>query len=86
MNFTLVTADIVGFYPSISHKAGLKALKNPLGKNEQKHIFIETLIYMVEFVLKKTFLNLMALLNNKFLEWPLVQSVLLLTLVYLWIR
>ena len=55
MNFTLVTADIVGFYPSISHKAGLKALKNPLGKNEQKHIFIETLIYMVEFVLKNNF-------------------------------
>ena len=55
MNFTLVTADIVGFYPSISHKAGLKALKNPLGKHEQKHIFIETLIYMVEFVLKNNF-------------------------------
>ena len=51
----LVTADIVGFSPSISHKAGLKALKNPLGKNEQKHISIETLINMVEFVLKSNF-------------------------------
>ena len=30
----LVTADVVGLYPSIPHKAGLKALKNALEKRE----------------------------------------------------
>ena len=53
-NVILVAVDIVGLYPSISHRAGLKALKNPLGMNEQKHISIETLINMVEFVLKNS--------------------------------
>ena len=52
----LVAVDIVGLYPSISHRAGLKAIKNPLGMNEQRHISIEILINMVEFVLKNNFL------------------------------
>ena len=35
-NAILVTADVVGFYPSISHDVGLKALKQALVKREQK--------------------------------------------------
>ena len=35
-NGILVTADVVGFYPSISHDVGLKALKQALVKREQK--------------------------------------------------
>ena len=36
-NVILVTADVVGLYPSIAHKAGLKALKNDLDK---RNIFL----------------------------------------------
>ena len=50
-----MTADVVGLYPSIPHKAGLKALKNALDKRKQKHIPTEKLINMVEFVLKNNF-------------------------------
>lgn len=32
-NGILVTANVVGLYPSIPHKAGLKALENALEKN-----------------------------------------------------
>ena len=34
----LVMADVVGLYPSIPHKAGLKALKKALGKRENRSI------------------------------------------------
>ena len=54
-NTILVTADVVGLYPSIPHKAGLQALKNILEKIDQKHIPTEKLISMAEFVLKNNF-------------------------------
>ena len=54
-NPILVTADIVGLYPSIPNKAGLQALKNTLEKRGQKHIHTEKLINMAEFVLKINF-------------------------------
>ena len=50
-----MTADVVGLYPSIPHKAGLQALKNILEKIDQKHIPTEKLISMAEFVLKNNF-------------------------------
>ena len=50
-----MTADVVGPYSSIPHKAGLKALKNALRKREQKHIPTEKLINMTESVLKNNF-------------------------------
>ena len=51
-NAILVTADVVGLYASIPHKARLQGLKNVLEKRKQKHISTEKLIKMVEFVLK----------------------------------
>ena len=54
-NAILVTADVVGLYPSIPHKTGLKALKNALDKRKQKHIPTGKLINMAEFVLKNNF-------------------------------
>ena len=57
-NVMLVTANVVVLYPSIPYKAGLKALKNPLGKKEQKHIPTEKLINMEEFVLRNNFFEL----------------------------
>ena len=35
-NAILVPADVVGLYPSISHNVGLRAVKEVLGKREQK--------------------------------------------------
>ena len=54
-NAILLTADVVGLYPSIRHKTRLKALKNALRKSKQKHIPTEKLINMAEFVLKNNF-------------------------------
>ena len=54
-NAILVTADVVGLYPSIPHNARSKALKNALDKRKQKHIPTEKLISMAEFVLKNNF-------------------------------
>ena len=85
-NVILVTADVVGLYPSIPHKTGLKALKNALDKRKQKHVPTEKLINMAEFVLKNNFFELMVRLSNRFQERPLVQSVLPLTPVYIWTR
>ena len=54
-NVILVTADVVGLYPSIPHKARLKALKNALEKREQNNIPTKKLISVAKFVLKNNF-------------------------------
>ena len=51
----LLTADVVGLYPRIPHKAGLSALKEALDKRTRKEIPTENLIKMAEFVLKNHF-------------------------------
>ena len=51
----LVTADVVGLYPSIPHKAGLEALRRRLDKREVFEIPTEDIVQMVEFVLKNNF-------------------------------
>ena len=50
-NAILVTADVVGLYPSIPHQAGLIALKEALDK---KKIPTDDLIRMAEFVLSNS--------------------------------
>ena len=54
-NAILVTVNIVGLYPSIPHKAGLKAIKNAQDKRKQKHIPTEKLINMAELMLQNNF-------------------------------
>ena len=51
----LVTADVVGLCPGISHKAGLSALREALDKITHQEIPTENLIKMAEFVLKNNF-------------------------------
>ena len=51
----LVTADVVGLYPSIPHEAGLSAIREALDKRTRKKIPTENLIKMAEFVLKNNF-------------------------------
>ena len=60
-NAVLVTADVVGLYPSISHEAGLIALKEALENRSVKKIPTESLIKMAEFALKNNLFEF----NNK---------------------
>ena len=46
----LVTAAVVGLYPSIPHKVGLKALRNDLENRNYKEIPTENLVKMAYFV------------------------------------
>ena len=52
-NSILVTADVVGLYPSIPNNAGLKVLKDALDCRQNKKIPIDMLVKMAEFVLTK---------------------------------
>ena len=51
-NAILVTADVVGLYPSIPHEAGLEALYEKLQERVEKKIPSSDLVNMTEFVLK----------------------------------
>ena len=53
-----MTADVVGLYSSIPHKAGLRALKEVLKRSEEKTISIEDLLKMAEFLLKNNYFDL----------------------------
>ena len=54
-NAILVTADVVGPYPSIPHEAGLQALEEALENRNQKQISTDKLVKMAQFVLKNNF-------------------------------
>ena len=54
-NAIFVTADVMGLYPSIPHKVGLKALREVLDKREQRTIPTSELIRMANFVLKNNY-------------------------------
>ena len=51
----LVTADVVGLYPSIPHEVGLRTLREALNKRDEKTIPTEKLLKMAEFVLKNNY-------------------------------
>ena len=54
----LVTADVVGLYPSIPHEAGLKALREVLDKREEHTFATNELMMMKDFVLKNNYFEL----------------------------
>ena len=54
-NAILVTADVVGLYPSIPHEAGLQALEEALENRNHKQIPTDKLLKMAQFVLKNNF-------------------------------
>ena len=56
-NAILVTADIVGLYPSIPHNDGLEVLKKQLDNFYEKSIPTEDLVKMAEFVLKNNYFD-----------------------------
>lgn len=51
----MVTADVVGLYPSITHKDGLDALEELLEGHKEKNIPTETFLKLAEFVIKNYF-------------------------------
>ena len=53
----LVTADVIGLYPSISHKAGLEALRKRLNERDSPKVPTEDIVRMADFVLKNNFLE-----------------------------
>ena len=54
-NAILVTADVVGLYPSILHETGLQALEGAPENRQRKQISTDKLVKMAEFVLKNNF-------------------------------
>ena len=68
-NAILVTADVVGSYPSIPHQAGLIALKEALYKRLSRNKPTTDLIKMGEFVFSNNFLNLIVTHSNKYQGW-----------------
>ena len=57
-NAILVTADVVGLYPSIPLEVDLRALREALDKRDEKTIPTEELLKIAEFVLKTIISNL----------------------------
>ena len=53
----LVTADVVGLYPSIPHNAGLDGLKDTFDCSQNKKIPTDMLVQMEEFVLSNNYFN-----------------------------
>ena len=51
----LVTADVIGLYPSISHETGLEALRKRLNERDSPKVPTENIIQMADFVLKNNF-------------------------------
>ena len=48
-NTILVTADVVGLYPSIPHEAGLQALEEVLENRNHKQICTDKVLKMAQF-------------------------------------
>ena len=54
-NAMLVTADVVGLYPSIPHSAGLHSLKKALEKQFNKQIPTSDFVKMAKLVLSNNY-------------------------------
>ena len=72
----LVTTDMVGIYPNISHIEGLEVLRKQYHKFLHQKVRTEGIIEMAENVLKKVFLSLISNFSNKYVEPLLVLNLL----------
>ena len=54
-NDILLTADMVGLYPSTPHDVGLTALTGALDQRDEETISTKELLKMAEFVLKNNY-------------------------------
>ena len=80
-----MTADFVGLYPSIPHKAGLKLLKEALDRRRETKISMKDHVKMAGFLLKISTLSLIEVLTNKCQALLLAQTSLHHMPVFLWI-
>ena len=84
-NALLVTADVVGLYPSIPHQDVLKTLSVNLNQREDNKFLWSINLKWVNLFLKAIILNLVQQLNNKCQIQLSGESLLLPTHVFLWI-
>ena len=61
----LVTADVVGLYPSIPHDEGLEVLRKQLNVFDNKFIPIEDLVKMAEFILKNNYFEFNSIVKHQ---------------------
>ena len=80
----LCTIDVVGLSPNIPHDDGLAFLKDFLDSRVDKQVTTDTLIELAELVLENNILSFRIKLTNKFVERPLVQSLLHHMQYFLW--
>ena len=65
----MVTAEVLGLYPGISHEAGLKALEKSLSNRTNKKVSIKDLgLKWLKLFLKTTISNLTVTLKSRFRE------------------
>ena len=64
-NAILVTADVVGLYPSIPHDAGLKALHEKLEERNDKSVPTADLVNMADFVLKNNYFEFVSCIKQQ---------------------
>ena len=57
--------DVIGLYPSISHGAGVEALRKIFTERDSPNVPTEDIVRMAEFFLKNNFLNSTARSNDK---------------------
>ena len=60
----LITSDLVALHHSVSHKAGLRALKDALDSRENKSISAKDLIKMACFVLQNNYFEFNSIVNK----------------------
>ena len=82
----MVTAHVIGLYPSIPHDAGLEALRKALDNRENKRISTDGLTKIAEFVLKTTDLILTERPRKIFPGLLVVANLSFHTHVYLWTK
>ena len=83
----LVTADVIGLYPSIPHKERILVLKSKLEEQTSSKIPANDLVKLAEFILKDSFFfNLTTKLSNRSLVLLLGLSLVLHAAVFTWIK
>ena len=81
----LCTTEVVGLYLNIAHNEGLTSLRRFLELRDNKQISSDTLIELAKKLLKKTLLNSMKSLLDRYVEPQLERNLHLRMLFCLWL-
>ena len=85
-NAILVTADVVGLYPSIPHEARVKALREVLDKREKHSTPKSEPIRMADFVLKNNYFEFNGQIKQHISGTAIDTKLPLIVRVCLWIK